>query len=940
MCLRNNCNMSRRFWGIALAFAVLVGPLAHTAPAYSANGADFNAGSIMSDAVFYDSGSMSASQIQTFLESKVSRCIPGFTCLRDFRVTTPNKPATSRCSAYSGAENQSAASIIFDVSQRCGINPQVLIVLLEKEQSLITSNAPSATRYRSATGYGCPDTAPCDSEYYGFFNQVYNAASQFKNYRANPTSFRYRAGQINTVQWHPNAACGSSQIFIENQATAGLYNYTPYRPNAAALANLYGSGDSCSSYGNRNFWRIFSDWFGDPSGGSNLIASRSDGKVYLVSAATRHHIPNPTVLERYRSLFPIRWVDESYFAGLSSGPPAGDIVRDPSSGNVYLLSDGGKAQFPTCELVSAFGYSCPDAISLGMNLLSKFPTRQQVSPFVKAVGQQEVYLLEGNSKRWVTGLDVLIGLNGGAFPSITSTPPEFINSKSTGSPLLSPGRLYKGPNSPQIFLINGSSEKIPVDSFDVSVSLGFGSQWRQIQTELLDGYPTAQLPLSNLIECDGQTYVGSMGSIVRLQQPQNVGGPISKIDRSACSVLPRSAQAIEHSLLVRDPNRSEIYLVQGGKRHHVLTGSALAGFFPDGNARVLLVHDRAQSQWPVETPIRLAPGRLFKEEQSPEIFLIDGFSRKVYVSSFDVASNLGLTSFQTLPSGELASFERGNQPLQNFVQCGARSFAGDAGRLTAIDDFSSSGVAVTTLDAMTCSGLAQSGKTVRGSILVGALNQSEIYLLQSGQRRWITSMGVLNSVTASPTVLRVPETILRSIAAGSNLSLPLAALVRNSQTGEIFVVLSPSAKAYVSSQDVLIDIGLDERFTNYSAVEMNTVQSTGSPLSPVVRCGDSLFVSSNGALMKIPNAAGSIDTATSLPASICSKLKFANEISAPVFVKSNSSPDIFMLSAGQRKYVPTVDKLIQLNGGAMPPNSSFVVLRPGSLGTIPLGPNA
>lgn len=92
--------------------------------------------------------------------------------------------------------------------------------------------------------------------------------------------------------------------------------------------------------------------------------------------------------------------------------------------------------------------------------------------------------------------------------------------------------------------------------------------------------------------------------------------------------------------------------------------------------------------------------------------------------------------------------------------------------------------------------------------------------------------------------------------------------------------------------------------------------------------------------MKIPNAAGSIDTATSLPASICSKLKFANEISAPVFVKSNSSPDIFMLSAGQRKYVPTVDKLIQLNGGAMPPNSSFVVLRPGSLGTIPLGPNA
>ena len=54
-------------------------------------------------------------------------------------------------------------------------------------------------------------------------------------------------------------------MYIQNQATAGLYLYTPYRPNAAALANLYGTGDGCSSYGNRNFWRMFTDWFGSTS---------------------------------------------------------------------------------------------------------------------------------------------------------------------------------------------------------------------------------------------------------------------------------------------------------------------------------------------------------------------------------------------------------------------------------------------------------------------------------------------------------------------------------------------------------------------------------------------------------------------------------------------------------------------------------------------------
>jgi hypothetical protein len=49
---------------------------------------------------------------------------------------------------------------------------------------------------------------------------------------------------------------------IKNKATARLYVYTPYTPNKAALTNLYGLGDSCSTYGNRNFWRIFNDWFG------------------------------------------------------------------------------------------------------------------------------------------------------------------------------------------------------------------------------------------------------------------------------------------------------------------------------------------------------------------------------------------------------------------------------------------------------------------------------------------------------------------------------------------------------------------------------------------------------------------------------------------------------------------------------------------------------
>jgi hypothetical protein len=137
-----------------------------------------------------------------------------------------------------------------------------LLVLLQKEQSLVSDDWPWSIQYRAATGYGCPDTAACDSEYYGFFNQVYNAARQSQRYVKQSHLFNFAGGRTSYVQYNPNAGCGGSNVYIENPATAALYNYTPYQPNQAALNNLYGSGDGCSAYGNRNFWRLFNDWFG------------------------------------------------------------------------------------------------------------------------------------------------------------------------------------------------------------------------------------------------------------------------------------------------------------------------------------------------------------------------------------------------------------------------------------------------------------------------------------------------------------------------------------------------------------------------------------------------------------------------------------------------------------------------------------------------------
>jgi hypothetical protein len=268
--------------GIAMA-ALLGGVLAGAslpAPAEAAtpDARNFDPGRIIDDGVFYNPGTMGPGDIQAFIDSKES-CAPTAGnpgCLESYRSDTPYKPANANCSEFAAGSNEIASAIIFRAAQACGVNPQVILATLEKEQGLVTSNNPNAGKYRIAMGYGCPDTAACDTAYYGFGNQVIAAARQFKRYVAPGNTFRYKAGQVNVIQWHPNAACGASEVYIANNATAALYNYTPYRPNQAALNNLGGLGDGCSSYGNRNFWKFFTDWFGSttvPKAASAFVRS-------------------------------------------------------------------------------------------------------------------------------------------------------------------------------------------------------------------------------------------------------------------------------------------------------------------------------------------------------------------------------------------------------------------------------------------------------------------------------------------------------------------------------------------------------------------------------------------------------------------------------------------------------------------------------------------
>ncbi|MBK4346476.1 cell wall-binding repeat-containing protein [Lacisediminihabitans changchengi] len=262
-----------RLVAAGLSLALLVGGLvAIQSPtaAQALDGSQFNAGHIIDDSKFYDGNALSQAQIQSFLESKQPGACGANGCLKSYVTPTTSQPSRSSsatgnlvCSAYPSEGNESAARIIFKVQQACGISARVILVTLQKEEALITGTSPTLANLRIAMGYACPDHgAVCDTKYYGFFNQIYWGTWQLKVYKAG--RFARQPG-VQEVAYSTVASCGSKTVNVDNYATAALYNYTPYTPNAAALANLYGTAP-CGAYGNRNFWVYYNQWFGGPSG--------------------------------------------------------------------------------------------------------------------------------------------------------------------------------------------------------------------------------------------------------------------------------------------------------------------------------------------------------------------------------------------------------------------------------------------------------------------------------------------------------------------------------------------------------------------------------------------------------------------------------------------------------------------------------------------------
>lgn len=224
---------------------------------------------MMDDPIFDAGNSMSAADIQNFLNQFPSSCLKNYTDEFPYDYTN-----------YSG--NTTAAWIIRRASDLWGINPRVLLAKLEVEENMVTGSSGCAPyQYASAMGFDCPGptrqanyrgttitTCVQHDTAMGFARQVTKGAWLLKwakersldNINWDGDGDIYYYGKFVNAGMHKRcSSCSATYddgvfqgVDIQTGATASFYNYTPFL--------------------NQSVDNIYENWFGSTLSG-NCIAS-------------------------------------------------------------------------------------------------------------------------------------------------------------------------------------------------------------------------------------------------------------------------------------------------------------------------------------------------------------------------------------------------------------------------------------------------------------------------------------------------------------------------------------------------------------------------------------------------------------------------------------------------------------------------------------------
>jgi hypothetical protein len=447
-------------------------------PAQQAS-ASFDKDYIMSDAVFENAATMGAGEINAFLNQWPNSCISPN---RGFKA--PSLTGYSPSGGYTYGADVTAGEVIHTAASVYGLNPQVILATLEKEQSLVRGNAGcTPRRYVSAMGNGCPDNVGTFS-YSGFTMYVLNGnpVSSIDSTCVNNVKYVGFSRQIITATW---------RLKFWQERSRGHTSWAVIKPgwdNSDDPPTCY-SHRMTAGYRKRcqNGTNDFYDGLYTIDGQTTRMGSGATAALYTY---TPHFHGNQNFVALFEGPFGFGSVHSGM---LSIAHPDGTLVRPANSPEVYLLKNGQAQYTRSLGVFKSWGFDfnrLKIATQGDLHLMaatdadsdhSDTPAPMQFREGTLVKGSAPtVYVIQNvsgnNTKRSLDSLENFQRLGYG--PNDIITVPDSELPSTTGSPITMAqaqhpeGTMVKNANDPTVYYIIGG-ERHSMTSGAIFNSHGF-----------------------------------------------------------------------------------------------------------------------------------------------------------------------------------------------------------------------------------------------------------------------------------------------------------------------------------------------------------------------------------------------------------------------------------------------------------------------------------
>lgn len=327
-----------------------------------------------------------------------------------------------------------------------------------------------------------------------------------------------------------------------------------------------------------------------------VVQDRASGQSYAFSGGTMIPTAASVVTQTALKRHPRSKMDAGSIRKLTVGAPNYGYVRPASGAGRYLLTDAGLVDVTGMKNLTTAKFVPMSASWLAT--FSKVSTTQPL--FVRASSSDRVYFRQTTTLRAVLAAPDMAALAAPQSVRVRVVADASVAQLPTGSAIPSPGSLVKSKSSAAVFLVDGFSQRVPLEVFDVSVALGLGTSVTTLTDASIASLPVARSPLSPFVTCDGTTKVGVSGRL----RPHTVGSaagsgfPSTALKGLTCQRMPSASTVVRGAVFVKSTTSSTVYHVVGGRKRAMTSWAQLTSTAGTANPVIHVLGPKAVSAMP------------------------------------------------------------------------------------------------------------------------------------------------------------------------------------------------------------------------------------------------------------------------------------------------------------------------------------------------------